>query len=164
MEARRGGGDTIVTTGLTRRPLILTGLLGGLGAAATLGGCTPSQQPATSPTPGGRRTVTTTPQDDAKTLLVYLSRAGENYFTGGRRTLEIGNTEVLATMIKDRIDCEVFRIEAEEPYPESYDETVQRNVEEEEADARPAIASPLPDPRPYSTILLGNPVWNVRAP
>ncbi|HET6687680.1 MAG TPA: flavodoxin [Jiangellaceae bacterium] len=108
--------------------------------------------------------MTSQPEDDAKTLVAYFSRAGENYFNGGRRTLDVGNTEILATMIKDRINCDLYRIKAEEPYPESYDETVQRNVDEQEADARPAIADRLPDLTPYGTILLGSPVWNVRAP
>jgi flavodoxin len=95
---------------------------------------------------------------------VYFSRAGENYFNGGRRNLDVGNTEVLANMIRDRIDCDVYRIEAEKPYPESYDATVERNVDEEESDARPGIANPPPDLDSYETILLGSPVWNVRAP
>jgi hypothetical protein len=29
-------------------------------------------------------------------LLAYFSRPGENYYYGGRRNLEVGNTEVLA--------------------------------------------------------------------
>jgi flavodoxin len=153
-----------VTTGLPRRQLILGGLLGGAGAVASLAGCSSARQAATSQTPEGRPTVTATPGADAKTLLVYFSRAGENYFNGGRRTLAVGNTEVLATMIEDQIGCDVYRVEAEEPYSESYDETVRRNVEEQEADARPAIARPLPDLGSYDTILLGSPVWNVRAP
>lgn len=100
----------------------------------------------------------------AKTLLVYLSRAGENYWNGGRRDLKVGNTEVLATMIDKRIECDVYRIEPADPYPSSYDQTVTRNVKEEQDDARPAIAHRLPDAGQYDTVLLGSPVWNVRAP
>ena len=33
-----------------------------------------------------------------RTLLAYFSRAGENYYYGGRRDLEVGNTELLAFM------------------------------------------------------------------
>ena len=46
-------------------------------------------------------------------------------------------------MISARLDCDVHRIEAADPYPASYDETVQRNVREQDANARPAIAGPL---------------------
>ena len=41
---------------------------------------------------------------------------------------------------------------------------MQRNVREQEADARPAIAGPLPSIGGYDTILLASPIWNVRAP
>ena len=44
-------------------------------------------------------------------LLAYFSRAGENYFYGGRTNLEVGNTEVLAGMIGGETACDVHRIE-----------------------------------------------------
>lgn len=97
-------------------------------------------------------------------LLTYFSRAGENYWNGGRRTLDTGNTEVLADLIRDRINCDVFRIEAAEQYSDRYDDTVRRNVEEQNSDARPRIAGDLPDLTGYDTVLLGSPIWNVQPP
>jgi flavodoxin len=97
-------------------------------------------------------------------LLAYFSRPGENYWNGGRRNLDVGNTEVLARAISARLDCDVHRIEPVDPYPADYDETVQRNVREQETDARPAIANPLASIDAYDTILLASPIWNVRAP
>jgi flavodoxin len=97
-------------------------------------------------------------------LLAYFSRPGENYWNGGRRNLEVGNTEVLAGIIGARLDCDVHRIEAADPYPDSYAETVERNVREQDADARPTIANPLASIDGYDTILLASPIWNVRAP
>lgn len=97
-------------------------------------------------------------------LLAYFSRPGENYHYGGRRDLAVGNTQVLAEMIAELIDCDVYRIEAAEPYPEAYDATVARNVTEQDTDARPEIASPLPSIDGYDQILLGSPIWNVRPP
>lgn len=97
-------------------------------------------------------------------LLAYFSRAGENYSYGGRTHLEVGNTEVLAGMISRLIGCDVHRIDAVDPYSDDYDETVARNVREQEADARPAIANPLASIEAYDTVLLGSPIWNVRAP
>ncbi len=99
-----------------------------------------------------------------KVLLVYFSRAGENYSYGGRTHLDIGNTEVVANMISPLIDCDVYRIEAVDSYPDSYMETVGRNVREQQANARPAIAKPLASIGQYDTLLLGSPIWNVRAP
>ena len=97
-------------------------------------------------------------------LLAYFSRAGENYYYGGRRNLEVGNTEVLAGMISARLACDVHRIEAADRYPADYEATVERNVREQDADARPAIAKPLPSIDQYDTVLLGSPIWNVRPP
>ncbi|MFC7535564.1 flavodoxin [Actinoplanes sp. GCM10030250] len=97
-------------------------------------------------------------------LLAYFSRAGENYFNGGRRRLSVGNTEVVAGMISRLIACDVHKIEATDPYPDDYQPTVQRNVREQDANARPGIANPLTSIENYTTILLGSPIWNVRAP
>jgi flavodoxin len=97
-------------------------------------------------------------------LLAYFSRPGENYWNGGRRNLKVGNTEVLAGIIGARLDCDVHRIEAADPYPDSYAETVGRNVREQDADARPTIANSLASIDEYDTILLASPIWNVRAP
>lgn len=97
-------------------------------------------------------------------LLVYFSRAGENYWEGGRRDLEVGNTERLATMIAERIGCDVYRVEASEPYSDDYDDTVARNVREQDRDARPGIVGELPDTSAYDIVILASPIWNVRPP
>jgi flavodoxin len=99
-----------------------------------------------------------------RVLLAYFSRPGENYYYGRRTTLKTGNTEVLARMISERIECDVHRIEAVNPYSDDYDETVARNVREQQADVRPAIADLPTTLDPYDTVLLGSPVWNIRAP
>ncbi len=97
-------------------------------------------------------------------LVVYFSRAGENYSYGDRIDLEVGNTAVLANKLSALIDCDVYEVEAAEPYSDSYDDTVYRNVREQDADARPAIANLIPSIDQYQTVLLGSPIWNVRPP
>jgi flavodoxin len=104
------------------------------------------------------------PGEGGRVLLAYFSRPGENYWNGGRRDLEVGNTEVLARAISARLDCDVHRIEAVVRYSADYDETVRRNVREQKTDARPPIADPLASIDGYDTILLASPIWNVRAP
>jgi flavodoxin len=99
-----------------------------------------------------------------RVLLAYFSRAGENYWNGGRRTLQTGNTEILAGTIRGRIGCDVYRIEAADPYSDRYDPTVARNVREQDSDARPEIANPIPDLSGCDTVLLGSPIWNVQPP
>ena len=104
------------------------------------------------------------PSGAPPTLLAYFSRPGENYYYGGRRDLEVGNTEVLARMIAELIDCDTYRIEAADPYPDGYDATVARNSREQDHDARPVIADPFDSIEQYDTILIGSPIWGSRTP
>lgn len=106
-------------------------------------------------------------------LIVYFSRAGENYDRDSRRQsgngrpisdLAVGNTEVLAKILADMLGCPTHKLEPAEPYPHSYDATVAQNVAEYERQARPAIANPLTSIARYSTLLIGSPIWATRAP
>lgn len=167
-------------TTLGRRSFLRGSLAGlaGMVIGAQLSGCSnastgrvdePTQAPARSTSTGSVNDAPeTTPAQPAptgsKVLLAYFSRAGENYYYGERTQLEVGNTEVLAGMISQLIGCDVHRIEPVDPYPEDYEETVARNVREQDADARPAIANPLASIEPYDIVLVGSPIWNVRAP
>jgi flavodoxin len=147
-----------------RRPLLQT-VIGGIagmmvgvqrqGAAASALPCREAE--TKQGTPGLNQTGNTV-------LLAYFSRAGENYYYGDRIDLEVGNTEVLAGMINEQITCDVYRIEPVDPYPWDYEETRARNVQEQDTDARPAIANPLISIEGYDVVLLGSPIWNVRAP
>ncbi|MEU7870293.1 flavodoxin [Dactylosporangium sp. NPDC049140] len=154
------------------RRAILLGAVGTL-AGTLLGACTGSPEdaptaaaPATPSAAGNqsRSAPATSSSGSGKVLLAYFSRAGENYFNGGRKQLSVGNTEVVAGLIGRRIGCDVYRIEAADRYPDDYEETVARNVREQNANARPGIANPLASIERYDTILLGSPIWNVRAP
>ncbi|WP_405771401.1 hypothetical protein OG539_41275 [Actinacidiphila glaucinigra] len=148
----------------SRRTVVRQALLTGAAALAGshLTGCSPSSpQPGTS---APSRSAPTTGSSGSRVLLVYFSRPGENYFYGRRTDLKAGNTEVLARKISSRITCDTYRIQAADAYPHDYDETVRRNVREQDTDARPAISGRLPVLDGYGTILLGSPIWNVRAP
>jgi flavodoxin len=154
---------------LGRRRLLRLGLAGTAGGAVAtaLAACNQTSRPNRS-TPGDPTTSrqTSMPREaaDPRVLVAYFSRAGENYYYGDRTWLEVGNTEVVAGMIGDLVACDLHQIEALEPYPDDYDETVARNVREQNSDARPRIANPLPGIEKYDVVLLGSPVWNVRAP
>lgn len=151
-----------VQTLLSRRTLLRRGAV--LGAAAAAGGLTSCSAPRTPPAPAPRPSKDPTTTSSGRVLLAYFSRPGENYYRGGRRNLGVGNTEVLARMINDLIDADLYRIEAAEPYSNDYNATVARNVEEQNRDARPAIANPLDSIDQYDTVLAGSPIWNVRPP
>lgn len=155
---------------LDRRAVLRAGalfggaLLAGAASACTAPGrrTTPSaSSPTTAVAPGP---TTTTGARGSTVLLAYFSRAGENYYYGGRTTLSVGNTRVIAETIQRLAAVDVYAIEAADPYPDDYEQTVERNVREEQDNARPAIANPLPDLSGYDTVLLGCPIWNVQAP
>lgn len=133
------------------------------GAQITSCSTSTSTSQSGGPTPEATERPTRTPVPGKRILLAYFSRPGENYSYGGRTDLKVGNTEVLARMISERIECDVHRIEAVDTYSDDYDETVARNSREQEADARPAIVDPLSSIDRYDTVLLAGPIWNVRA-
>ena len=151
------------------RRSVLRSAVTGLGAAlitTEASGCAPGERNTSSPVQDTARPPSAqgTVGPRKKVLLAYFSRGGENYHYGGRRDLDIGNTEVLAGMISKLVTCDVHRIEAADPYPDGYDATVARNVREQNADDRPALANRLPSVDQYDTMLLASGIWNVRAP
>ena len=156
---------TVVKAGkpaaLGRRSFLRSVLVGGTGAVvrARVRGGTASASPHVEATPDFLESTPT----GRRVLLAYFSRAGENYYHGDRIDLEVGNTKVVAGMIGDRIGCDVYEITAE-PYSDDYEETRERNVQEQDADARPGIADPLPSIDGYDTVIIDSPIWNVRPP
>jgi flavodoxin len=142
---------------MRRRDVVRLAATGAAGAmvAGPLSGCGERQ---------AARSATTGSAPARRILLAYFSRPGENYWNGGRRDLAVGNTQVLARLIRSRLDCDVHRIRARDPYPHDYEETVARNVREQDADARPATADRLASIDRYDVVLLASPIWNVRAP
>ena len=49
-------------------------------------------------------------------LVVFYSRAGENYFGGQYRSVTAGNTEKVAKMIAETVKGNLFKIEQKVPY------------------------------------------------
>jgi flavodoxin len=129
----------------------------GLSAASVTLACSRSSRNASPTTSGGA-------DAGRKVLLVFFSRAGENYFHGGRKVLKVGNTKVVAGFIRDALSCDLFEIRPTEPYSERYDPTVERNAREQNENARPRIID-LPDSiAAYDAVVIGSPIWNVRVP
>jgi flavodoxin len=152
-----------------RRALLGGMLLGAAGttAGALMSGCSDARPTQSEPRPAGsepRPAASRSASGGGAVLLAYFSRAGENYYNGGRRRLTVGNTQVVAETVQRLIGCDVHRIEAADPYPDDYDPTVRRNVQEQNADARPPTVNPMTSVEGYDTVLLGSPIWNIRAP
>lgn len=72
-------------------------------------------------------------------LIVYFSRAHENYVNGTIRNLKVGNTEVVAMMLKDLTGAEIFQLEPVKAYSEDYNTCIAQAQEEQRQNARPKL-------------------------
>ena len=90
-------------------------------------------------------------------LVVFYSRADENYFSGGCRYVTVGNTEKAAKMISEATGAELFKIEQKIPYAADYNTCIEQAKKDLQAKARPQLVS-MPDSLdPYDEIYLGFP-------
>ena len=90
-------------------------------------------------------------------LVVFYSRADENYFSGSYRYISIGNTEKVANMIAEATGADLFKIEQKVPYAADYDTCISQAKKDLQAKARPELVS-MPDSlADYDEIYLGYP-------
>ena len=97
--------------------------------------------------------------DNAQCLIAYFSRAGNNYVGGGIVNLPVGNTEVIAKMIQQMTNGDLFHIESLKGYPADYTETTEVAQAERRANARPELTRRLENSAAYEVIFLGYPNW-----
>lgn len=90
-------------------------------------------------------------------LIVFYSRADENYVSGVLKHLAVGNTEVVAGIIKEFIDADVFKIEQTQPYSKGYNECITQAQSDQKRDARPELKAYPKSLDGYDTIYLGFP-------
>lgn len=96
---------------------------------------------------------------EAKCLITYFSREGNNYVSGRVVNLPIGNTEVIAKMIQEMTGGNLFHIEAVNSYPKDYTETTEMAQDELRANARPELTNHVEDMDFYDVVFLGYPNW-----
>lgn len=70
-----------------------------------------------------------------------------------------GHTEQLANMIQAETGGDLFAIETKMPYTDDYDAVVDQAKQEQEENARPALASQVENMDDYDTIFIGYPNW-----
>lgn len=95
----------------------------------------------------------------AECLVLYFSRAGNNYSNEGIKCLEVGNTEVIANYIKEFADADLFKIDSLDEYPQDYMECTEVAKEELKKDARPELKEYIEDISGYDLIYIGYPNW-----
>lgn len=91
----------------------------------------------------------------AKTLVVYFSRADENYSVGN---ITEGNTKIIAQMIAESTGADTFEIVPKQKYPAGYKACCDVAQKELRQKARPEIAA-TKDISGYDTIFVGYPNW-----
>lgn len=156
----------MLTHTVTRRTLLGAGAL--LGMAALVGCSSGSDDAATTAAPveameseGTQAELEGAPTGGGaaaggSTLVVYFSRAGENYPS---EMLEVGHTKVMAGCIAEALGADMYEITPQEAHPEGYDECCDVAAVELRENVRPAIAEELPDVSGYATVFIGCPIW-----
>ncbi len=80
-----------------------------------------------------------------KTLVIYYSQTGA--------------TQQVAQEISQLLGADMLRIEAEQPYNGTYQETIARCMKEREANELPKLKDLNIDLSQYETVFLGYPIW-----
>lgn len=93
-----------------------------------------------------------------KSLVVFFSHTGENFFPGGIRRIEKGNTHIAAEMIAEVVGADLFEIKAANDYSDIYKECVARAKQEHDDNIRPELLGDV-DVTGYEVIYLGYPNW-----
>ena len=93
---------------------------------------------------------------DSKILVAYFSRTGENYNVGN---VEVGNTAMVASYIKDYLKADSFEIIPVNKYPDKYQECLDQATKEKNENARPEIQNKITNFDQYDTIFVGYPIW-----
>jgi len=92
-----------------------------------------------------------------RTLIAYFSRADENYFGGAMRYVKVGNTEIVAGIMKELIDADSFKIEMKDPYSPVYMTCIEEAKRDKQNNARPELVEYPDSIDDYDTIVLGYP-------
>ncbi len=94
--------------------------------------------------------------ENMKVLVACFSRTGENYGVGH---IEKGNTHIIADMIAEQVDADLFEISTVVPYPDEYEACTETAKQEQDEDARPELSAAVESMEDYDVIFLGYPIW-----
>lgn len=111
----------------------------------------------------------TAPKGSSNILIAYFTMpedvdtAGVDAIAGASVVMsegeKLGNTEYVAQLIQQTIGGDLFRIETTQAYPGDHDPLVNQAADEQDADARPELATHIENFDQYEVILLGYPNW-----
>ena len=96
---------------------------------------------------------------DKKSLIIYFSRADENYSVG---YVDKGNTEIVAEYVKDLTNADMFKVEPLVPYAKDYQTCIK---EAKERIGNAPIKEKLNNISAYEVIYIMSPIyWGTYAP
>ena len=95
----------------------------------------------------------------AKNLIIYYSRTGENYWSGGIRNISKGNTERVAEFIQKAVGGDLFQVETVKAYPGDYYECINVAKDELKAKDRPELKTYLGSIEDYDNVFVCGPCW-----
>ena len=96
---------------------------------------------------------------DKKSLVIYFSRADENYAVG---YIDKGNTEYIAEYVRDITNADLFKVEPLVPYSKDYNTCIQ---EAKHRVGNAPIKENIKDISPYEVIYIMTPIyWGTYAP
>jgi flavodoxin len=95
----------------------------------------------------------------SKSLIIYFSRADENYSVG---YISKGNTEYIAEFVQELTGADMFKVEPEVPYAADYKTCIE---EAKKRIGNAPIKEKLTDISGYDTIFVMSPIyWGTYAP
>ncbi len=94
-----------------------------------------------------------------KSLVIYFSRADENYFGGSMKYIDKGNTEIVAEYIKKITGADSFKVERKVPYSKDYMTCIREAQDEQRRNELPELKEYLDDVSDYDVIFIGGPVY-----
>lgn len=92
---------------------------------------------------------------DKKSIIIYFSRADENYSVG---YITKGNTEIIAEYIGEITNGELFKVEPAIPYSKNYNECIEEAKVRTSTHNAP-IKESIPDLNDYDVIYIGSPIY-----
>ena len=94
-----------------------------------------------------------------KTLVIYYSRKGENYVNGVIRSIDKGNTEIVAEFIRNAVGADLFELDTVKQYDASYMTCIDEAKAELNQNVRPELKAYLDDISEYENIVVAGPCW-----
>ena len=95
----------------------------------------------------------------SKSLIIYFSRADENYAVG---YIDKGNTEIIAEYVRELTGADLFKVEPAVPYAKDYNTCIK---EAKQRIGNAPIKEKLTDISAYDTVYVMSPIyWGTYAP